>query len=117
MELNPWLVLYSRLQAMRLRLSGVRGKASFSMRDLFKHDLGAYDNVVVFGVDSMMPTLREKLSAEMSSECTVVACRFPLPCNPSRTVGQGHDTVWLYTRSDVSCLNNGERVVPDDKIV
>ena len=101
-ELNPWLVLYSRLQSLRLRMSsGIHGKASFSVRDLFKHDLSVYDQVVVFGVDSMMPMLREKLAVQMSSGCSVIVCRFPLPCNPSKTVGEGLDTVWLYTRSDV----------------
>jgi hypothetical protein len=100
-ELNPWLVLYSRLQALRLRLSGAPGTASFSVRDLFKHELGVYDHVVIFGVDSMMPLLREKLVSEMSEHCTVIACRFPLPCNPSQIVGEGLDSVWLYTRSDV----------------
>jgi len=108
-ELNPWLVLFSRLQSLRLRMSGASGKASFSVRDLFKHDLGVYDHVVVFGVDSMMPLLREKLAAEMSSHCSVVVCRFPLPCSPSETVGEGLDTVWLYTRSDV-ILGDGHAV-------
>jgi hypothetical protein len=100
-ELNPWLVLYSRLQSLRLRISGAPGTASFSVRDLFKHDLGVYDHVVIFGVDSMMPLLRDKLVMEMPDHCTVIACRFPLPCNPSQIVGEGLDSVWLYTRSDV----------------
>lgn len=111
-ELNPWLVLYSRLQSLRLKLSGsTTGAASFSVRDLFKHDLSSYDSIVIFGVDSMMPLLHNKLKQQMASDAKVVACRFPLPCAASLTAGEGLDTVWLYAYSDIM---GGGRSVADE---
>jgi len=100
-ELNPWLVMYSRLQSFKLRGTGCHGSADFVVRDLWKHDLGGYNHVVIFGVDSMMSALHSKLMREMTADCGVIACRFPLPCEPSRTVGEGLDTVWLYRHSDI----------------
>jgi len=100
-ELNPWLVLYSRIQSLKLRLTGLRGSTEFILRDLWKHDLSCYNHIVIFGVDSMMPALHSKLLREMTVDSNVIACRFPLPCKPSRTVGEGLDTVWLYKYSDI----------------
>jgi hypothetical protein len=50
-ELNPWLVAYSKLQAFRLGLSGC---ARFYCQDLWKVRLQPYHNVVVFGVQEMV---------------------------------------------------------------
>jgi len=100
-ELNPWLVLYSRIRSLKLRRAGFYGSTEFIVRDLWKHDLSCYDHIVVFGVDSMMPALHSKLMREMTVDCSVIACRFPLPCKPSQTVGEGLDTVWLYKHSDI----------------
>jgi len=100
-ELNPWLVIYSRLRTFKLRATVCHGSAQFVVRDLWKHGLGCYNHVVIFGVDSMMPALHSKLMSEMTVDCSVIACRFPLPCEPSRTVGEGLDTVWLYKHSDI----------------
>lgn len=62
-------------------------------------DLSKYDNVVVFGVEQMMPDLEAKLLKELSRNGCVVACRFPLPSwTPTETVDEGIDMVWLYTR-------------------
>jgi len=99
--LNPWLAMYSRLQTLKLRGAGCRGSAEFIVRDLWKHDLSRYQHVVIFGVDSMMSPLHEKLKREMAVDACVIACRFPLPCEPSRTIGEGLDTVWLYGHSDI----------------
>lgn len=99
-ELNPWLVWYSRLRSLR---EGTWSKTNFYTRNLWKHNLNSYDHVVVFGVDTMMEQLREKLAKEMGSQCQVIACRFPfISCVPEKEVGTGLDTVWLYTKS---CLN------------
>lgn len=104
-ELNPWLVLYSRLRTISLPRTA--GTAKFVIRDLWKHDLSPYDNVVIFGVDTMMPALHHKLAAEISADCRIIACRFPLPCEPSEAVGEGLDTVWLYTRADLDRYSPG----------
>ncbi|CAG5128182.1 unnamed protein product [Candidula unifasciata] len=93
-ELNRWLILYSRWSAWR---QGLHQQASFFRQDLWKTNLSCYNNVVIFGVESMMEPLEKKLQAEMPSGTRIVACRFPLPSwQPVLTLGEGVDTVWLY---------------------
>ncbi|GFR90257.1 protein FAM173B [Elysia marginata] len=97
-ELNLWLVLYSRWKAWT---NGLSGQAKFHKKDLWKMELSTYKNVVVFGVESMMPPLETKLSQELKPNTHVVACRFPLPSwSPVTTLGEGVDTVWLYAIPD-----------------
>ena len=50
-ELNLWLVLYSRFRAFRL---GLRSTATFSRQDLWKSNFASYDNIVIFGVEQMV---------------------------------------------------------------
>ena len=50
-ELNPWLVLYSKVKSLRL---GLRSSATFSRQDLWKSNFGRYDNIVIFGVEQMV---------------------------------------------------------------
>nr|XP_039268235.1 ATP synthase subunit C lysine N-methyltransferase-like isoform X1 [Styela clava] len=93
-ELNPWLVFYSKVKAFRLGLSS---KATFVRRDLWKTDFQKYENVVIFGVDQMMPRLEEKLAQELHLGSHVVACRFRFPnWKPVKVIGHGIDKVWLY---------------------
>ena len=53
-ELNWWLVMYSRLTAVR---SGLKGRATFARQDLWKSNLAPYGNVVIFGVEEMVSVL------------------------------------------------------------
>lgn len=94
-ELNYWLVLYSRIRASMLGLSKT---AKFRRNDLLTEDFSKYDNVVVFGVDSLMPELEKMFHVQSQKKrFNVVACRFPLPnTKPVHVVGQGTDMVWLY---------------------
>lgn len=93
-ELNTWLVWYSRLRAL---IDGRSSNATFLKRDLWKHHLGKYDNVVIFGVDQMMADIEKKFNNELPEDSLVVACRFPLPnAHPVTTIGHGVDTVWVY---------------------
>ncbi|KAL8615224.1 hypothetical protein ACOMHN_050265 [Nucella lapillus] len=93
-ELNTWLVLYSRLSAWR---QGLHPSTVFMKRNLWKTNLSSYDNIVIFGVEQMMQQFEDKLSGELSASGCVVACRFQLPSwEPVATVGTGVDTVWLY---------------------
>ncbi|ROT82441.1 hypothetical protein C7M84_024400 [Penaeus vannamei] len=95
-ELNPWLVWYSRWLAWR---KGVSSSTSFMTHDLWKLNLQQYKNVVIFGVEEMMPDLESKLLQELTADGCVVACRFPLPTwQPIAVFGEGIDTVWLYRR-------------------
>lgn len=50
-ELNRWLVYYSRWMAYR---SGVGATTKFFQKDLWKADLSPYSQVVIFGVDQMV---------------------------------------------------------------
>ncbi|XP_049780354.1 ATP synthase subunit C lysine N-methyltransferase isoform X2 [Schistocerca cancellata] len=93
-ELNPWLVTYSRLKAASL---GLNKRTKFYRRDLWKFSIHGYKNIVVFGVEEMMPELEAKIKAEVSKDTHIIACRFPFPSwTPSVIVGSGIDKVWLY---------------------
>lgn len=95
-ELNPWLVWYSRWAAWR---GGVVTSTSFITKNLWHFDLRDYQNIVIFGVEEMMADLEAKLSQELTTDGLVIACRFPLPSwTPTATIGQGIDSVWLYHR-------------------
>lgn len=50
-ELNRWLVYYSRLMAYR---SGVGSTTKFFKKDLWKYDLSPYNQIVIFGVEEMV---------------------------------------------------------------
>lgn len=94
-ELNIWLVLYSRWKALLQR--NVNGTATFSKQDLWKSNLSEYQKVVIFGVEEMMPDLEKKLVNELKTNSEIVACRFPFPgLVPIEIVGEGIDSVWLY---------------------
>ncbi|XP_018786681.1 PREDICTED: protein FAM173B [Bactrocera latifrons] len=93
-ELNPWLVWYSRLSALR---QGVYGKTHFYRRDLWKYNVAPYGYVVIFGVEQMMKDLETKLIAESPKNTKIIACRFPLPnLQPQRIIEEGVNTVWFY---------------------
>ncbi|KAK3923540.1 ATP synthase subunit C lysine N-methyltransferase [Frankliniella fusca] len=93
-ELNLWLVLYSKFQAFK---RGLSSKTDFHRKDLWKFSLKPYPNIVIFGVEEMMTELELKLQKEVEDGTHIVACRFPLPTlKPAATIGSGLDTVWLY---------------------
>uniref|UniRef100_A0A6V7K276 Uncharacterized protein n=1 Tax=Bracon brevicornis TaxID=1563983 RepID=A0A6V7K276_9HYME len=44
-----------------------------------------------------MEEVEQKFQRELKKDCTIVACRFPLPSiAPIKTIGEGVDTVWIY---------------------
>lgn len=94
-ELNPWLVFYSRFAALfdpKIR------NTNFYRQNLWTFDLKPYNNIVIFGVEQMMNEFEQKLIDESNNNTVVVACRFPLPnMVPVETIGHGVDTVWKYT--------------------
>lgn len=93
-ELNPVLVVYSRVSSL---IKGLSRQTTFLRKDLFTVDYKFYDKVVVFGVDTLMPQLEEKFKS-LQSPLDVIVCRFPLPDQqPLVTIGEGVDTVWLYS--------------------
>ncbi len=50
-ELNTWLVQYSRIAALA---SGVSKKTAFYRKDLWKFDVSSYKHIVIFGVEQMV---------------------------------------------------------------
>lgn len=93
-ELNRWLVYYSKYKA---RIAGLSRQTGFYRTDLWKHDLQKYDNIVIFGVEQMMADLEKKMVSEVKSDSLVVACRFKFPgLKPEKEIGSGVDTVWTY---------------------
>ena len=55
-ELNPWLVIYSKIKSWRL---GLKSSATFARADLWKHDFAQYDQVVIFGVEQMVNSFKQ----------------------------------------------------------
>lgn len=101
-ELNRWLVYYSRLQRWKNRDTMDKSKIKFYKKDILKTNLGLYDNIVVFGVESLMEALESKLSEELGPDSIIVACRFPMPnWNPDFEFGEGIDKVWVYNRLSI----------------
>ncbi|KFM78425.1 Protein FAM173B, partial [Stegodyphus mimosarum] len=96
-ELNPWLVIYSQIKALYL---GLNKQASFKRQDIWKTNLQSFENVIIFGVEQMMPQLEEKLAKELNQNGCVIACRYPLPnWKVTKSVGKGIDKVWLYEKN------------------
>lgn len=95
-ELNPWLVLYSKLYARFLNLSSM---THFERKDLWKVDLKKFDNIIIFGVADMMNELSKKLENDMNENTRVIACRFEVPrWKAICEIEDGVDSVWLYTK-------------------
>lgn len=93
-ELNPWLVYYSRIAAL---LDPPCRGTKFYHKNLWTFELKPYNNIVIFGVEQMMQEFEQKLIHETNDDTVVVACRFPLPnMVPIETLGHGVDTVWKY---------------------
>ena len=67
-ELNPWLVYYSRYSAWR---EGVGDLCTFERGDLFKADVSDCDAVALFVVPAMMADLEKKLQqlAQLRIRC------------------------------------------------
>jgi len=95
LELNPWLVWYSRYKTFSQGIN--RKTCSFQIADLWKTNYSSYDKVVVFAVQEMMKDLQTKLVEEMKPGTEIIACRFNLPdLEPKEVIGEGIDTVWVY---------------------
>jgi hypothetical protein len=89
-ELNPWLVYYSRYSAWR---EGVGELCTFERGDLFKARVSDADAVALFVVPAMMADLEKKLARELPADACVLAARFPL-------------ATWTETRHDVHAVKS-----------
>mmetsp|Transcript_13028 Transcript_13028/g.38803 ORF Transcript_13028/g.38803 Transcript_13028/m.38803 type:complete len:210 (+) Transcript_13028:234-863(+) len=106
-ELNPWLVWYSRLSARR---HGVAHLATFEVGDLFAEDVSDVDAVALFVVPAMMPDLEAKLGRELKEDAVVLAARFPLAtweplaheAHEERSRGYNVNQLWTYKMDPAS---------------
>ena len=89
-ELNPWLVYYSKYSAWR---ENVGELCTFERGDLFKADVSDADAVALFVVPAMMSDLEDKLARELPRDACVLAARFPLK-------------TWTETRHDVHTVKS-----------
>jgi cyclopropane fatty-acyl-phospholipid synthase-like methyltransferase len=89
-EINPILVIYSR---MKIRALGLSGKAKVYWRSYWGADLKGYDLVVVFGISYIMKRLEEKLAEELTGGSRIITHTYKLPhIKPS----ESKDGVYLY---------------------
>lgn len=93
-ELNPWLVQYSRLSSLK---NGTFWDTKFYRKDLWTFNVEPYNYIVIFGVEQMMDDLEKKIMSEVSMQTKIIACRFPFPnVAPESVIEDGLDTVWMY---------------------
>nr|CAH8842260.1 unnamed protein product [Trichobilharzia regenti] len=97
-ELNRPLVWYSRFKLFRVNELPTTPKVTFTCGNIWKTNLSVYDTVLLFGVDSMMNSIEQKLKKELRAGSIVVTARYPLPNKKARRViNDGPHSVFLYT--------------------
>lgn len=74
-EINPLLVLYSRLKA---RLKGL-SNASFHRTNFWNVHLGDVDVLTVYLRPALMPKLKDKVLQEMKAGSRVIVAVYPFP--------------------------------------
>eukprot|EP00049_Salpingoeca_infusionum_P005276 m.90366 g.90366 ORF g.90366 m.90366 type:complete len:221 (+) comp12915_c0_seq5:331-993(+) len=96
-ELNPWLVFFSKLRAA---LSGpdVFKQTSFKVQDLWTVSVQEYDVIMVFGVQDMMAELDERILSKASPTARIISCEFKLPGRePTQQIQtDGSRTLWVF---------------------
>ncbi len=89
-EINPWLVFKSR---RLIEKAGLEKKTSILRQNLWKHDLGQYDTVIIYGISHIMKDLEEKLEKELKPGAKFISVYFKLPvAKPVETAGD----IYLY---------------------
>eukprot|EP00055_Hartaetosiga_balthica_P006808 m.22244 g.22244 ORF g.22244 m.22244 type:complete len:226 (-) comp5439_c0_seq1:679-1356(-) len=93
-EMNPWLVLYSRIAAFK---GGVGSHTKFKNEDVWKTDCREFDSIVVFGVSEMMDGLYSKLNRELLPGSLIMSCQFPFKgASAWKTFEKGNLKLWVY---------------------
>jgi cyclopropane fatty-acyl-phospholipid synthase-like methyltransferase len=75
-ELQPVLVWWSKLKAMRMAKSA---RPHFARKDIWSVDLSDFDVVTSYAFPRMMDRLEEKFDRELKPGARVVLYTFPLP--------------------------------------
>lgn len=101
-ELNPWLVLLSRLRAFRAHDSS--RTAAFRRECMWQTNLAREDVIVCFGVPRIMGRLRDKLAVECKAGAWVCSNTFELPgWTPARREAGVHFYLILKDESGAAC--------------
>ncbi|CAH8510833.1 unnamed protein product [Schistosoma rodhaini] len=96
-ELNRPLVWYSRIKLFCSNKLLTTSKVTFSCKNMWKTNLSVYDTVLLFGVDTMMESIEQKLTKELSNGSIVITARYPLPnIQASKSIIDGPHSVYLY---------------------
>ena len=92
-ELNRWLVYYSRFKKIAANQHAVK----YLNSDMWKIPFEKYDAFVMFGAETVMENVEQKFSTHGRPNTVVFTCRFPLPTKtPLFQVGKELDSVWCY---------------------
>ncbi|CAI2727140.1 unnamed protein product [Schistosoma spindalis] len=96
-ELNRPLVWYSRINSFCSNKLLPTPKVTFACKNMWKTNLSVYDTVLLFGVDSMMGSIEQKLNKELRNGSIVITARYPLPnIQASKSIIDGPHSVYLY---------------------
>lgn len=75
-EINPFLVLWSRLRILK---NGLRGKAFIHWRSFWQADLSSYDIITLYGIIYIMEKFEKKLKKELKPGARVASNLFEFP--------------------------------------
>ncbi|KAH8862164.1 Protein N-lysine methyltransferase FAM173B [Schistosoma japonicum] len=96
-ELNRPLVWYSRIKFFYVSKVITTPKVTFTCGNIWKTNLSVYDTVLLFGVDSMMESIEQKMIKELRSGSIVITARYPLPNSEAcKSIIDGPHSVFLY---------------------
>jgi protein-L-isoaspartate O-methyltransferase len=92
-EINPALVILSRLNILR---AGLKGRAFIHWKSFRGQDFSAFSVVAVYGLPHIMKNLEAKLRKELKPGARVVSLAFPFP---SWRHFKKEESVYLYILS------------------
>ncbi len=92
-EINPALVLISRIRIKRLKL---QNKAFIHWKNFFKQNFSGFDIITSFQIVYLMPGLEEKLTKELKKGSKVISNTWRFPhWKPKKRLGD----VYLYEKN------------------
>ena len=90
-EINPLLVLYSRL---KIRSLGLEQKACIHWKSFWRVDFSKFDGVIVYGFPSIMYRLGKKLEKELKPQTKIISNMYQFP---AWKYDQKTNGVYLYS--------------------
>jgi hypothetical protein len=90
-EINPFLVLYSKYKAKKLKLKN----AHFHWKNFWKSDLSKFNIVTIFQIGYIMPKLEKKLLSELPKGAKIISNTWKFP---NLTPKKIDDKIRLYVK-------------------